>query len=218
MPKNQPADLVVYGAGGLAREIVWLCQQLGQYHLLGYAVTDASHRPAQPAAPIWGYEADLLACPTPLQVILAVGDARHRLAIWQRLQAAPHLRFPILTHPSNTWDAATCTLAEGVILFPGTRLTVNVHIGAGTYGNQNCSIGHDVRIGTGCVINSGANISGNVTIGDGVLIGSGATVLQGLTIGDGARLGAGAVLTRNLPPGETWVGVPASKVEAPPVR
>jgi UDP-perosamine 4-acetyltransferase len=54
-------------------------------------------------------------------------------------------------------------------------------------------------------------VSGSVEIGDGVLVGSGAVLLQGIRVGEGATIGAGAVVTRDVPPGETVVGVPARR-------
>jgi len=45
-------------------------------------------------------------------------------------------------------------------------------------------------------------------------IGSGAIILPGVTIGKGAKVGAGAVVTKNVPAGETVVGVPAVPISA----
>src|SRR5262249_35048041 len=76
--------------------------------------------------------------------------------------------------------------------------------------NFACTLGHEVELGRGSVINPGANISGGVRIGDGVLVGTGAQILQYLNIGAGATVGAGAVVTKDVSPGTTVVGVPAT--------
>lgn len=47
---------------------------------------------------------------------------------------------------------------------------------------------------------------------DGASIGSGATVLGGVRIGAGAQVGAGAVVTKDVAPGATVVGNPASPI------
>jgi len=82
-------------------------------------------------------------------------------------------------------------------------------IGAGTKIDNLVQIGHNARIGRGCVVCGCAAIAGSVTIGDGVQIGGGAGVGDNLTIGAGARLGAKAALMEDIPPGETWTGIPA---------
>lgn len=53
----------------------------------------------------------------------------------------------------------------------------------------------------------------DIIIGDNVWLGSHVVVLPGVTIGDGAIVGAGAVVTRDIPPGETWAGVPARRIK-----
>jgi acetyltransferase-like isoleucine patch superfamily enzyme len=40
----------------------------------------------------------------------------------------------------------------------------------------------------------------------------GATIKPHVTIGDGARIGQGAAVVRDVPAGETWVGVPARRI------
>lgn len=50
-------------------------------------------------------------------------------------------------------------------------------------------------------------------IGDDVSIGAAATILPGVRIGHGAMIGAGALVTKDVPAGETWIGVPAKKYE-----
>lgn len=50
------------------------------------------------------------------------------------------------------------------------------------------------------------------TVERGASVGSGATVLGGVRIGRGATVGAGAVVTRDVEPGTTVVGNPATKI------
>lgn len=50
------------------------------------------------------------------------------------------------------------------------------------------------------------------TIGTDVWIGRRTVLMRGLTVGDGAIIAAGSVVTKNVPSGEVWAGVPASKL------
>jgi len=57
-----------------------------------------------------------------------------------------------------------------------------------------------------------------VQVEEGASIGSGSIVLGGVTIGAGALVGAGAVVTRDVPRGETVMGVPARAARVSAVR
>jgi UDP-3-O-[3-hydroxymyristoyl] glucosamine N-acyltransferase len=56
-------------------------------------------------------------------------------------------------------------------------------------------------------------IGGSCVIEDNVWVAPNAGVLQKSTIGQGAMVGLGAVVLKNVPPGETWAGVPAKKLD-----
>ena len=98
----------------------------------------------------------------------------------------------------------------------GLEIEVGAEIGGGLY------IAHPV----GCVL-AAKSIGTNVTvisqvtfgtrddgawptIGDETFFGAGARVLGGVTVGNGARVGANAVVLRDVAPGATATGVPAS--------
>jgi UDP-2-acetamido-3-amino-2,3-dideoxy-glucuronate N-acetyltransferase len=48
-----------------------------------------------------------------------------------------------------------------------------------------------------------------IVVGRRAVLGSATVVLGGVRIGEGATVGAGAVVTRDVPPGDTVIGVPA---------
>ena len=127
---------------------------------------------------------------------------------------------------------ANSILERGSDAGPYAHLRDRVHLGPGVHvGNyaelKNVEIGEDTRVGhfsylgdgiVGARTNIGAgtvfcNYDGVVkhrtTIGSDVFIGSDSMLIAPLDIGNGARTGAGAVVTRDVPAGETVVGVPA---------
>ena len=75
-------------------------------------------------------------------------------------------------------------------------------------------LGEGVNIGAGAIT---ANFDGTVkhrtTIGDGAFIGVDTLLRAPVSVGPGARTGAGAVVTRDVPAGETVVGMPARRIE-----
>jgi UDP-3-O-[3-hydroxymyristoyl] glucosamine N-acyltransferase len=85
-------------------------------------------------------------------------------------------------------------------------------IGENTKIDNLVQIAHNVRVGRNCVMAAQTGISGSVTIGDGAQFGGRAGVADHVTIGQGARVGAAAGVMKDIPPGETWGGVPARPI------
>ncbi|MDB5456427.1 MAG: UDP-3-O-(3-hydroxymyristoyl) glucosamine N-acyltransferase [Caulobacter sp.] len=85
-------------------------------------------------------------------------------------------------------------------------------IGENTKIDNLVHVGHNVRIGRNCVLAAYTGISGSTVIGDGVSFGGKAGVADHLNIGSGARVAAAGAVMRDIPPGETWGGVPAQPI------
>lgn len=211
---KQSEDMIIFGAGGLAREIAFVLRELaiaGQpYNMLGFVVDDGR----QLGQMVAGYPvadlADVVDKFSGCNAAIAIGDPKavHKFAT-NKLLADANLTFPNLIHPSVIWDVDGVDLGRGNILCAGNILTTDIRIGSFNVINPACTIGHDAEIGNYCALYPAVNISGNVKLHDGVLIGVGAKILQSIEVGAGAVIGAGAVVTKDVPAGEVVVGIPA---------
>jgi sugar O-acyltransferase (sialic acid O-acetyltransferase NeuD family) len=208
--------LIVFGAGGFAREVRWLAEEIDAaapaFTFTGYVVSDLGKLGEHDSRDevlgdlSWlrqnrgAFDAIALGIGTP--------GPRGRVAAELEAEFGAEL-FPALVHPSVRFDRKRCTVGHGAMICAGAIATVNVDLAPFALVNLLCSIGHETKVGRASVLNPSVNLSGGVAIGPGVLVGTGAQVLQYLSVGEGATVGSGAVVVKDVPPGVTVVGIPA---------
>ena len=207
--------IAIVGAGGFAREVAWLINDINrvspEFEFLGYLVADISH-PADHDSKdhILGDFSWLEGNRTVQALAFGIGNPERKSKVVAEVESSfPNLEWPALVHPTVQFDHGSCNLERGVVLCAGTIGTVNLTFKEFCMVNLLCTIGHESRIGRCAVVNPTVNLSGGVIVGDDALIGTGAQVLQYVTIGAGATVGAGAVVTKDVEPGSTVVGIPA---------
>lgn len=217
--KTPPDPLVIFGAGGFAREVVGLIESLNfpeeRWRLLGLVVEDSTLFNTEVCGyPIINGLRALVDQEFAGSGVVAVGNSKLAKRIVTDIKRSGlNLQFPVLKHPTVVGDWKRIHVAEGVLMCAGCILTTNIHLGAFTVLNMGCTLGHDVITGQHCICNPQAILSGNVTLDDNVLVGAGAMILQETSIGVGAQVSMGSVVAAEVAPWTVVAGNPARSIK-----
>lgn len=200
--------LAILGASGHGKVVADLAELLG-YHCVFF--DDAWPGLSQNGAwPVIGDTAAMLARLREFAgAAVAIGNNRIRQDKLQQLQAAGSA-LPILVHP-RACVSRYATLGAGTVVFAGAVVNADAQIGSGVILNTGCSVDHDCVVADAVHVSPGAHLAGAVQVGERAWLGIGCSVRQLLCIGAGAVVGAGAAVVRDVAPGTTVVGVPASE-------
>lgn len=215
-------DVVIFGAGGLAREVAWLLETPGtqlrwqdnrvpsDIRLVGHLDDQSeTHGSQVNKRPVLG-GADWLQSHPGHAVVVAIGNPEVRRDIVQKVRDLGAIFPAVLAPDFIAGDHGS--IGEGVIVLPGAMVTVNVNIGNFVLLNPHVSISHDGNVGDFCSLGPGVSLAGNVNVGSGTDIGTNASAIPGVRIGNNTIVGAGACVTRDLSDNVTAVGVPAKHI------
>jgi sugar O-acyltransferase (sialic acid O-acetyltransferase NeuD family) len=204
-------EIVLFGAGGFAREVSWLISEINAHSPMAKACFvgrgDEVGREVHGVAVLTAPEA-YKRFPN-AYVICTSGSGRTREAMTQEAVAAGFVNYATLIDPGVRFDHDRVAIGKGTVICAGTILTTDIRLGNHVQINLDCTVGHDAEMEDFATLAPGVHISGRVRICKGAYIGTGASVIPGVTIGVGATIGAGAVVVRDVPAGETQVGIPA---------
>jgi sugar O-acyltransferase (sialic acid O-acetyltransferase NeuD family) len=208
-------NIVIYGAGGFAREVFQLITDINQknkkYNFLGF-IEDNSQNLGEN---IYGFPVldgmKWLEKNKETLVVIGIGNTSVKRKIAMRL-AEQNVNSPILIHPSVICGR-NVDFGAGSIICASNVITVDIKFGKHVILNLDCTVGHDAVIEDYSTVAPGSHISGNVQIGQGTDVGTGSSIIQGVKIGAWSVLGAGAVVSKNIPDNVTAVGIPARPVK-----
>lgn len=208
--------LVIYGAGGFAREVAWLAEACRNGELRFEPVCLVDDDPRRHGRDINGIPVvslDEAAQRYPSAAVIgAIGSPAAREMAMSRADEAGLV--PATLIHGGVEMSRFVEVGLGTVICAGNILTANIRLDRHVQVNLDCTIGHDVMLGDFATLAPGVHVSGWVHMGRRVYVGTGAVIVNGtesapITIGDDAVIGAGAVVTKSVDPGVTVVGVPA---------
>jgi sugar O-acyltransferase (sialic acid O-acetyltransferase NeuD family) len=209
--------LILLGAGDFAREVIWLISEMAPTPDWNFGGL-LDDNPVQAASilrsngfeyPMLGNIVDYLPQPQDY-FVCTVGNPKKKLAICKRI-AERGGQFVNLIHPSAAIGRG-CTLGGGIIVCRNAVITTNVTIGNHVHINLAATCGHDAVIGEGCTLSAHCDVTGHAILEKGVFLGSHASITPGVRVGEFAVVGAGSVAFRNVPRGQTLLGVPGKSL------
>lgn len=211
-------NLYIIGSGGFGREVAWLVSRINDcvptWNLIGFLDDDKKkHGTFMDGYPVVGGIDLLKDLEEDTFVVCAVGAAKVRNKIIDRLKHFSHIQYATLIDPSVIISNRV-TIGEGTIICAGTIITVDVEIGKHVIINLDCTVGHDVMVGDFVTLYPSVNVSGMVSVGECTELGTGTQIIQAKNIGKQSIIGAGSVVIRDIPDSCTAVGNPAKVIKS----
>jgi sugar O-acyltransferase (sialic acid O-acetyltransferase NeuD family) len=217
-------EIVILGAGGLAREIQQIVKDINTHaffknerlplRLLGFIDEDKdNHGKIIHGIPVLGGFEWLRDYEFNVNLVLGSGFPQVKKRFVELAEQNGGFRFTTLVHPlAHIGD--NVKLGEGVVIMMHNSITVDIEIGDYAMINQGCSIGHDTKIGKYACLSPHCVISGHTTIGEGVELGSNVVTKPGVSIGDWSVVGLQSGVVKDIPSRVVAVGCPAKPIKS----
>jgi sugar O-acyltransferase (sialic acid O-acetyltransferase NeuD family) len=202
--------VIVFGAGGHAKVVVDVLEQMESYQIVGLVDDSLELKgTVRGGYSVLGNKDDLAGMSEAGidGVIVALGDNYRRKRVCEEVE---RMGFKLVSaiHPSAVIGSRV-RIGAGTLVVAGVVVNVDAEIGENVIVNTGATIDHDCRIAAHVHLSPGVHLAGRVTVGACTHVGIGAVVLPNLTIGANCVVGAGSVVRENVPDGVVVVGNPA---------
>jgi sugar O-acyltransferase (sialic acid O-acetyltransferase NeuD family) len=209
------ANLVVFGAGDIARLAHFYFSTDSEHDVVGFAV-DSAYRTSDEfqGLPLVAVE-ELRErfSPTNVKMFVALSYAKMNRLRAEKYAEMKALGYELVSYVSSRCSYLSqfppgdnCFILEDNTVQPFVTIGNDVTLWSGNH------IGHDSTIGDHCFISSHVVVSGHVSVGPSCFIGVNATLRNSISIGERTLIGAGAAIMKNTPPGSVYPGPRAERL------
>ena len=203
-------DVVIYGAGGLGREIydtlMFLNSQELAFNVVGYIDDIRESGSVVNGVSVLGGGAILEKMPGKVEIILGIAIPEVRKEL--HLKYKKDFLFPNIIHPT-TIVSPFAELGEAILIQSNCVVAANSKIGDGVMMNAHSGVGHDAQVGEYCSIMSYCDLAGNTHLGELSFVGTGVKVTPLTSIAAASYLCAGAVVFKDVVKKSKLMGNPA---------
>lgn len=206
------SEIIILGAGGLAREIVswYRISSQKKEKIIGF-MDDNSEALLNFNLDLKILsELDVKKVKQKQSVICGISDGKIKMKLFNEL-IQNNVEISTFIHNSCLVGERT-NYGAGLVALPNAIISCDVMIGDLVFINLGSQIGHDVTIGDFTSIMANVDIGGGAIIGKNVFIGSNAVILPGVKIPDNTRIGAGSVVIKSIKMEGVYFGNPAKKI------
>jgi len=203
-------ELLLYGAGGQAKNVIATILALDSYQIKGILDDDQDkHHTSHYGVDVLGGREMLarLNSQSVMKFVVSIGDNRTRSEITGLMKDEGYEPVKLI-HP-DVILLPGCSIGKGSVVFPASTIGSDVTVGDGSIIGIGSVISHDARVGDFVHIAPNVTLNGGAVVGNQTLVGSGAVILPYITVGENVIVGANSLVNRDLPSGVTAVGSPA---------
>jgi sugar O-acyltransferase (sialic acid O-acetyltransferase NeuD family) len=205
---NSKLKIVIVGAGGNGRDVLWTLKDLKKFNVIGFIEENKE---------LWGKKIHNIPVlggdnwfdenSEKIQVVITPSDPKDREKTYEKIKNK-NIEFPNIIHPSVIMSDSV-TLSQGIVIQAGCLLAADAKISEFALINLDCTVGHDTQIKKFVTISPGCHIAGNNIIQKNAYLGSGVVTKEKISIGSNSVIGAGSVIINDIRENSLAVGIPA---------
>jgi sugar O-acyltransferase (sialic acid O-acetyltransferase NeuD family) len=210
------SELILVSASGLAREVLAMVRNSGQYDVVGLLDDDKEMSGVTvDGAPVLGSIDDAVNYTHAFLLVCLASGRERESVVWHLTSLGIHeSRYATAVDPSVQYLEG-CRIGRGSILLRNVTLTAGVTLGAHVVAMPSVTFSYDDDISDFATFAAGVSLGGGVRVGKAASLGLNSSVRERTSVGDYATIGIGAAVLSNVPGDETWVGVPAHDIDRP---